>query len=196
MSASPSWISRRWKSRRSAEERAKRIRMLNAELDVRRVASSDRTKTIETKATFVVAVAALLASVTGLSLVTLETFLVGLIPLGLMVAAVASAMMALWPRKLDVPSARSLVDTQVESPKTADELDDFILEVKAKEITKRDDQTEERAKHTARAFKFVFAGLVFTLLVVALNALSPIWSSNDEAEPTQTPVSTQAPTTP
>jgi len=196
MSASPSWISRRWKSRRSAEERAERIRILNAELDVRRVASSDRTKTIETKATFVVAVAALLASVTGLSLVTLDTYLVGLIPLGLMIAAVASAMMALWPRKLDVPSARSLVDTQVESPKTADELDDFILEVKAKEITKRDDQTEERAKHTTRGFKFVFAGLVCTLFVVALNTLSPTWSPDDKPQPSQAPVSPQAPATP
>jgi len=170
--------------------------MLNAELDVRRVASSDRTRTIETKATFVVAIAALLASVTGLSLVSLDTFLIGLIPLALMIAAVASAMMALWPRKLDVPSARSLVDTQVESTKTADELDDFILEVKAKEITKRDDQTEERAKHTARGFKFVFAGLVCTLFVVALNALSPTWSPDDKAQPSQAPVSPQAPTTP
>lgn len=174
----------------------KRIRILNTELDVRRVASFDRTKTIETKATFVVAVAALLASVTGLSLVTLDTFLVGLIPLTLMVAAVASAMMALWPRKLDVPSARSLVDTQVESPKTADELDDFILEVKAKEITERDEQTEERAKHAERGFRFVFAGLVCTMFVVALNALSPIWSSNDETHPAPTPFSTQAPATP
>jgi len=184
------------KPRRSVQERAKRIRILNAELDVRRVASSDRTKTIEAKATFVVAVAALLASVTGLSLVTLDTFLVGLIPLGLMVAAVASAMMALWPRKLDAPSARSLVDTQVESAGTADELDDFILEVKAQEIAKREEQTEERAKHTARGFRFVFAGLVCTLFVVTLNALSPIWSSNDETDAVPTPVITQAPATP
>jgi len=113
-----------------------------------------------------------------------------------MIAAVASAMMALWPRKLDVPSARSLVDTQVESPKTADELDDFILEVKAKEITKRDDQTEERAKHTTRGFKFVFAGLVCTLFVVALNTLSPTWSPDDKPQPSQAPVSPQAPATP
>jgi type IV secretory pathway TrbD component len=173
------------KTRRSAQERAKRIRILNAELDVLRGASSERSRTIDTKASFVVVVAGVLASVTGLSLVTLDTWLVGLLPFGLTVAAVAVATAALWPRKIDLPSAREVVDAWVDADMPADELEDNVLEVKAQEVTNRD-----------WGFGLVLAGLVTTLAGVTLNALSPTWSSHDEAEPTQTPVSTQAPATP
>lgn len=179
-------------ARRSAQERAKRIRILSAELDVLRGAASERSRTIETKASFVVVVAGVLASVTGLSLVTIDTWLVGLLPFGLTIAAVAVATAALWPRKLDVPSARQVVDAWVDADMTGAELEDHVLEVKAKEVTKRDEQNEERAKLTKWGFGLVLAGLVATLALVTLNALSPTWRSHDEAKPTPTPVSTQA----
>ena len=183
-------------TRRSAQERAKRIRILNAELDVLRAASSERSRTIDTKASFIVVVAGVLASVTGLSLVSTDTWLVGLLPFGLTVAAVAVATAALWPRKIDLPSAREVVDAWVDADMPADELEDNVLEVKAQEVTNRDAQNEKRAKLTNWGFSLVLAGLVATLVVVTLNALSPTWSNHDEADPTQTPISTQAPATP
>lgn len=184
------------KTRRSAQERTKRIRILNAELDVLRGASAERSRTIDTKASFVVVVAGVLASVTGLSLVTTDTWLVGLVPFALTVAAVAVATAALWPRKIDLPSAREVVDAWVDADMPADELEDNVLEVKAQEVTNRDAQNEDRAKLTNWGFGLVLAGLVTTLVVVTLNAVSPTWSDHDEAEPTQAPVSTQAPATP
>ncbi|WP_188742700.1 hypothetical protein [Agromyces bauzanensis] len=193
MSAPRPWMKSWRKTRRSAQERAKRIRILNAELDVLRGASSERSRTIDTKASFIVVVAGVLASVTGLSLVSTETWLVGLLPFGLTVAAVAVATAALWPRKIDLPSAREVVDAWVDADMPADELEDNVLEVKAQEVTNRDAQNEKRAKLTNWGFGLVLAGLVTTLAVVILTTLSPTWSNHDETEPTQTPVNTQAP---
>lgn len=184
------------KTRRSAEERAKRIRILNAELDVLRGASFERSRTIDTKASFIVVAAGVLASVTGLSLVAQETWFLGLVPFALTVAAVAVATVALWPRKIDLPSARQVVDAWVDADMPADELEDNVLEVKAQEVTNRDTQNEKRAHLTNWGFSLLLAGLVSTLVVITLNAVSPTWSQNDEAEPAPTPISTQTPATP
>lgn len=189
---------RKWRSsrRRSASERSKRIRILNAELDVIRNASYERSRTIDTKASFIVVAAGVLASVTGLSLVVAETWFIGLVPFGLTIAAVAVATVALWPRKIGLPSAREVVDAWVDADMPAYELEDNVLEVKAQEVTNRDSLNEKRAGLTNWGFSLLLAGLASTLVVVILNAISPIWSQNDEAEHTQAPASTQAPATP
>jgi hypothetical protein len=144
---------------------------------------------IDTKASFIVVAAGVLASVTGLSLL-------GLMPFGLTVAAVAVAIVALWPRKIDLPSAREVVDAWVDADMPADELEDNVLEVKAQEITNRNVQNEKRADLTNWGFSLLLAGLVTSFVVVALNALSPLWSNHDESEPTETGVSVQTPAAP
>lgn len=196
MSAPRPWTKSWRKTRRSTEERAKRIRILNAELDVLRGASSERSRAIDTKASFIVVAAGVLASVTGLSLVTQETWFLGLVPFALTVAAVAVATVALWPRKIDMPSARQVVDAWVDADMPANELEDNVLEVKAQEVTNRDVHNEKRAHLTNWGFSLLLAGLVSTLVVVTLNAVSPTWSQNEEAKPAQTPISTQTPAAP
>jgi len=137
-----------------------------------------------------------LASVTGLSLVNVDTWLIGLLPFNLTVAAVAVAIVALWPRKIGVPSAREVVDTWVDADIAADELEDNVLEVKAQEVSNRNTQNEERAQLTNWGFSLLLAGLVTSLITVTLNALSPIWSDHDEANLSQTCLSTQTPAAP
>jgi hypothetical protein len=196
MSAPRAWMKSWRKTRRLSQERSKRIRILNAELDVIRNASYERSRTIDTKASFIVVAAGVLASVAGLSLVARETWFIGLVPLALTVAAVAVATIALWPRKIGLPSARQVVDAWVDADMPADELEDNVLEVKAQEVTNRDAQNEKRAHLTNWGFSLLLAGLASTLVVVTLNAVSPTWSQNDEAESTATPISTQAPAAP
>lgn len=196
MSAPRPWM-RSWrKTRRSAQERTKRIRILNAELDVIRNASYERSRTIDTKASFIVVAAGVLASVTGLSLVAPATWFIGLVPFALTVAAVAVATVALWPRKIGLPSARQVVDAWVDADMPAAELEDNVLEVKAQEVTNRDAQNEKRAKLTNWGFTLLLAGLASTLVVVTLNAVSPTWSQNVKTHPSPAPVTTQAPATP
>lgn len=196
MSAPRTWMKKWRKTRRFSQERSKRIRILNAELDVIRNASYERSRTIDTKASFIVVAAGVLASVTGVSLVAPETWFIGLAPFALTIAAVAVAIVALWPRKIGLPSARQVVDAWVDADMPADELEDNVLEVKAQEVTNRDAQNEKRAHLTNWGFILLLAGLASTLVVVPLNAVSPTWSQNDKAEPTQTPISTQAPAAP
>jgi hypothetical protein len=197
MSTRRSWM-KRWRNTRrySAVERTKRIRILNAELDVIRNASYERSRTNDTKASYIVVAAGVLASVTGLSLVIEGTWFVGFVPFALTIAAVAVATVALWPRKLGLPSARQVVDTWVDADMPADELEDNVLEVKTLEITNRDALNEKRATLTNWGFSLLLGGLATTLVVVILNTLSPAWSQHDEAEPTQTPISTQTPASP
>lgn len=192
MSASRAWIKGWRKARQAANERSKRIRILDAEVEVLRNAAFERSRIIDAKASSIVVVAGVLASVTGLSLVDEGTWFLGLVPFGLTIAAVAVAIVALWPRKLDLPSARQVVDTWVNAEMPASELEDNVLEVKTLETTNRDALNEKRSSLINWGFSLVLAGLVFTLLVVILNTLSPTWSNHDEAERAQTTVSTPA----
>ena len=158
------------KTPRPDQERIKRIRLLNAELDTLRVASTERTRTIETKASFIVLTSGAISSVTGPSLVTNKTCFVGLLPLGLIIASVALAAVALFPRGLSVPSARRVVDQWVNASMSAEELEDSLLEVKAKEIEGRDSQNERRAKLTYWSFVLLLCGLFTTVFMIILNA--------------------------
>lgn len=177
----------------SDRERIKRIRLLNAELDTLRVASSLRTRAIETKASFIVLTSGAISSITGPSLVTSKTCFVGLLPLALIIVAVALAAAVLFPRGLSVPSARKMVDQWVNAPMSAEELEDSLLEVKAKEIEGRDGQNERRANLTYWSFILLLCGLFLTVFIIVLNAFSTTMSNHEEAEPTQTSTCTQAP---
>jgi len=157
----------------------------------------ERTRLIETKASFVVVAAGVLASATGTQLVTVDTWLAGLIPFGLTIATVVVSSAALWPRKLDIPSARSLVDAWVEKDEPVENLEDYLLEVKAVEVKLRDDQNELRVKLVKRAFRLLIASLAAALLVATLNAVSPVlWSDDVQQQRVQPPASPQAPATP
>lgn len=179
-------------SRREAIERAARIRLLNADLEVLRATAIERTRQTETKASFIVVAAGVLASAAGIELITTDTWLVGLLPFGLTIATVVVSTVALWPRKLDVPSARSIVNRWVDSSKSVAELDDYLLEVKAHEVELRDDQNELRMKWTKRGFKLLLLSLVTALLVAAANAVSPLWSDQHDQERIETPVQSEA----
>ncbi|MGR6743173.1 hypothetical protein ACU6RU_14170 [Microbacterium sp. F1-18] len=181
-----------WGVSPAAEEKLKRIRLLNADLEVLRSAAVERTRQAETKASFIVVAAGVLASATGVGLITIDTWLIGVVPFGLTVATVALATVALWPRKLDVASARNLVDNWVESEKSAADLEDYLLEVKAVEIARRDAQNEQRVKWSKRAFAYLLASLVAALLVAGTNALAPIWSENAEQQRVEAPTSPEA----
>jgi hypothetical protein len=108
---------------------------------------------------------------------------------------VVVATVALWPRKIRLPSAREVVNRWVDDDGvTAEQLEDNVLEVKTKEVTFRNELNEKRSVLTNWGFSLLIAGLATTMLVVVLNTLSPYWSTHDEAEPKPAPssVSTQA----
>lgn len=187
--------SRRGGIERAAVERAARIRLLNTDLEVLRATAVERTRQTETKASFIVVAAGVLASAAGIELIKIETWLAGLLPFGLTIATVVFATVALWPRPLQVSSARNIVNLWVDSSESLDDLDDYLLETKAHEIELRDKQNELRAKWTKRGFVFLLASLATAVPVATANALSPIWSGHvqERIETPATPEATDAP---
>lgn len=180
---------------RAAAERAARIRLLNKDLEVLRASAVERTRQAETKASFIVVAAGVLASAAGIDLIKAETWFIGLVPFGLTVVTVTVATVALWPRQLGVSSARSIVDRWVDSDKSEADLDDYLLEVKATEISLRDDQNELRAKWTKRGFSYLLLSLAAALIVATVNSISPVWSDHDQKriEAPATPSAISAP---
>jgi len=188
-------VVREAEDQRTAADRAARIRLLNKDLEVLRASAVERTRQTETKASFIVVAAGVLASAAGIDLIKPETWFIGLVPFGLTVATVVVATVALWPRELEVPSARSIVTRWVDEDKPEAELDDYLLEVKATEISLRDDQNELRSKWTKRGFSYLVLSLVAALIVATVNSVSPVWSNHDQerVEAPATPSATGAP---
>ncbi|MCM3614598.1 hypothetical protein M3672_09130 [Microbacterium enclense] len=177
---------------RAAVERAARIRLLNTDLEVLRSTAIERTRQTETKASFIVVAAGVLASAAGIELIKTETWLAGLVPFTLTIATVVVAAVALWPRLLNVPSARKITNRWVDSDKSLDDLDDYLLETKVVEIELRDKQNETRATWTKGGFVLLLISLFTALLVATANALSPLWS-DDVQERIQAPATSEAP---
>lgn len=148
-----------------------RIRLLSAELDESRRAAVERTRTTDTKASFLVVAAGFLAGVTGSELVREETWFVGIIPLVLTLATVVVSAVVLWPRRLRVPSGPEMVKAWVDADMTTDELEDHILEVKSKEVSNRNDQNERKAEWTKWGFVLLISAMATVLAVVVLSAI-------------------------
>jgi hypothetical protein len=176
----------------AASRRAERVRLLSAEMDNVRQASVDRTRSIDSKSSFAIVVAGVVAGAAFGGLVDPRSCYIGLLPLALTIGSVVAAVVALWPKRLWVTSARDFVNTYVENGMGGDELEDHILEVKTKEVTVRDKYNERRSTATKVSLVLLIASLVAALIVVGINAALPEGESNGPGTgstptPTRTP---------
>lgn len=167
-----------WKSREdpapaepALTQQQARVRLLNEELSQLRGAAVERTRTTDTKASFLVVAAGFLAGVAGSELVDSDTWFIGLVPLSLTLATVVVSAMALWPRALSVPSARSVVDTYVNADMSPETLEDHLLEIRTKEVEKRNTQNESKAGLTKWGFILLIAAMASSLAVVVVTAI-------------------------
>lgn len=151
--------------------KAARVRLLSAELDESRKAAVERSRTNDTKASFLVVAAGFLAAISGAELVTTETWLIGALPLLLTLATVVVAAVVLWPRRLSVPSGPDMVTAWADADMTAEDLEDHILEVKSKEVKNRNKQNERKAELTSWGFSLLIAAMASALVVVVVSAV-------------------------
>ena len=83
------------KERLASRERLQRIRLLSSELDTLRNAAIERTRSIDTKSSFVVVAAGVLAGATFTGLVDARSWYLGLVPFALTVATIIAAAVGL-----------------------------------------------------------------------------------------------------
>ncbi|WP_130506053.1 hypothetical protein [Microterricola gilva] len=124
--------------------------------------------------------AGVLGSATFSTLIDPTTWNLGLIPFALTLATVVAATVSLWPVAIPQPTGRALVDTWVDSVRGAEELEDYLLEMKAVEIEFRDVSNQRRARATKAGFVLLIAALSTALIVAALTAM--IEGGNNEQE--------------
>jgi hypothetical protein len=179
--------------RNEQRQRLARIRLLNDELDRLRIAAFERTRSIDTKTSFVVVAAGVLASATFDNLVTGATSFVGLLPFGLTVATVWAAAVALWPTAIKQPTGQALVKRWVDACETPEQLEDYLLEMKAHEIQLRNENNERRSGALKSGFRLLIAALVTAFLVAGLN-MALVGGNNGKTDPTQIQTPTPTPT--
>ena len=179
---------------RAERNRVGRIRLLSAELATGLTRAIDRTRSIETKASFIAAAAGLVASATIPTVATGRYWFVAVVPLGLAVVTVIYAARALWPKSLEVSGARLLVDTYVDAEMTPETLEDHLLEVRAVEIEKRDESNIERTKRMTVGFSCLSLSLAALVLIAVLNATFLKGNLHDgETSNTPNPTQTSGP---
>jgi hypothetical protein len=147
--------------------------VLSEELDVIRHAALERTRGIDSKSSFAVVAAGVLAGATFTGLVTAKSFYLGMIPFAFTIASVIAAVKALWPTWVWAPSARAVVNRWVNHTISQEDLEDCILEVKVREVEARDAYNERRAKATKLSLVLLIVSLSTALIVVGINAAIP-----------------------
>lgn len=166
---------------KDAKNRLGRLRVLSDELDKQRSIVAQRGQSIETKAGFLVVASGLIA--TGYLAVPVVLLIgkgatgapkpfgivsaVDLLPLLTSLAAVVMATVAMWPRRTSVLSAQSLVSKWIDACQSPEDLEDYLLETKTREIESRDKRTEKQAT----ALKWGFYLTAASVFLVAASTL-------------------------
>lgn len=148
------------RAKRANRDKAARVRLLAAEADRHLEAAIRRGARFDAKAVFIVTASGLVAGSSALRAAASPLASWAAIPIGFALLGVASAVWAFWARKIDVPDTRKIVDDHVDGSITPDELEDFLLEVRTKQVLARQEDSDKQAVA-------VTVGLVMLLLAVA-----------------------------
>lgn len=141
---------------------------MSVELEAQRQFAADRTRSIESKAGFLVVAGGLLAAQTlptlahgplqRLALVLAVTRLV------IAFAVTLLAAMALWPLQLKELGPDQFIKKWIDSCEAIASLEDYILEVKARTITHRNAMNESRARLLKSGFIVLIVGIVVAIV--------------------------------
>lgn len=148
------------KANRADRDKAARVRLLAAEADKHLEAAIRRGARFDAKAVFIVTASGLVAGSSALKAAATPLAPWAVIPIGFALLGVVSAVWAFWARKIDVPDTRKIVNDHVDGPITADDLEDFLLEVRTKQVLDRQEDSDKQAVAVA-------VGLIMLLLAVA-----------------------------
>lgn len=160
---------------RADARRLDRIRILSAELEVQRQLAIDRTRSIDSKAAFLVVAGGLLAAQTLPELTKggFPQLALGLAILRLILAFTVTflASMALWPLKLKELGPDAFIKKWIDSCEPTHKLEDYVLEVKARTIAFRNAKNESRGRLLKAGFVVLIAGIVVAILAGIVQAI-------------------------
>ncbi len=175
--------------RRAAEtsppsDRLLRIRALSTEFDAQRQFAIDRGKTQETKASFVLVVVGLVASISSTQLADTSLWAIGLLPIAVALLSAVMAVLVLWPRQIKVVDAGDLMLKWVDSCDTQEALEDYLLESKKDEIKARDRKYENATPHLKWAFWLLLSSVAVLFIVAIANGFNSTATFTPATPPT------------
>lgn len=148
--------------------RPARVRLLAAEMDKRLEAAVVRSSGIETKAAFIVTASGLVAGSSALTSAPATLAVWSILPIVLALGGVSTSVRALWTRKVNVPDARRIINTYVDKPLTAKQLEDELFEVRTVEVEERENHNSARATIVTDGFVMLAAPITALLVFVVI----------------------------
>lgn len=162
------------------------MRLLAAEADKHLDAAIRRGARFDAKAVFIVTASGLVAGSSAVKAAVTPLAPWAAIPIGFALLGVASAVWAFWARKIDVPDTRKMVDDHVDGPITPVDLEDFLLEVRTKQVVDRQKHSDKQAVAVAVGLVMLLLAVVTLLAFVVVAGQTP---SVGETHATQAPAS-------
>ena len=149
-------------SRKVDESKLQRIRLLSSELDIETTKTEERTKSVGTKAAFLVVTAGVLSSKTYPNLASEHHWVAALLPVALCLLAALAAIVALFPWRSKEVKPAAIVAYWIDKTATPLQMEDYMLEVKSTWITFQNQRNNRRSR-------WLQAG--FVLLVLSVGAV-------------------------
>jgi p-aminobenzoyl-glutamate transporter AbgT len=149
--------------------RRRRVALLNTETDVQREAAATRASSVQSKASFLVLAAGVVA--TSALFQPTKLGLLAFSPLVFTLASVILAAIALWPANLRVIDPRLLKNKWIDARASDYELEVFLLEAKVRAYEEQQARTNTRVRALKAGF-VLFVIAIASLLAVAISSVA------------------------
>lgn len=145
-------------------ERRQRVALLNAELDVQRETATERARSIQVKASFLVVVAGLLAGTAFDTPKGFEHWWLSTLPLVMALGTVVAATIALWPAPAGAIDPEKVWSKWIDSTHGAYSLEIYLLKLKV--VAYNEMQLRTNARVTALKVGFVLLSIAIAIALL------------------------------
>lgn len=160
------------KSTPPPSERRLRIALLNEESNIQRDVAAERARSVQTKASFLVVIAGLLASTAFDTSEDSSLWWLSTIPLSLALGTVVAAVVALWPAPAGAIDPAAVRATWVDNAKGSYELEIYLLKLKVIAYTEMQNRTNKRVTALKVGFILLSVAIASALVVFVVQRLT------------------------
>jgi hypothetical protein len=149
-------------------ERRKRVALLNSEADVQREVAAERARSVQTKASFLVVIAGLLAGASFDTPWGSQHWWLLAVPLALALSTVVAAVVALWPAPAGAVDPEAIRSIWVDNTKDSYDLEIYLLTIKTFAYTEMQNRTNKRVAALKIGFILLSVAIAAELVIIVL----------------------------
>ena len=145
---------------------------MNDETDIQREIAAERACSVQTKASFLVVIACLLASASFETSVTISLWWLSTAPLGLALGTVIAAIIAPWPAAAGAIDPENIRSTWIDGTQNSYELEIYLLRLKMTAYAAMQTRTTTRVTALKIEFVLLSAAIASALAVFIIQRIS------------------------